>query len=89
MFRRANACLCLLIATFAASCGGSSDGSSNGDVVPGATRLGWDQTAADATELAGLHFVIYIDNARTELPDAAARARRGARRSRARPPCRR
>ena len=71
MFRRATACLCLLTATLAASCGGSSDGSSNGNVVPGSTRLAWDQTAANATELAGLHFVIYIDNVRSELPGAA------------------
>ena len=71
MLRRATACLCLLTATLAASCGGSSDGSSNGDVVPGSTRIAWDQTAANATELAGLHFVIYIDNVRSELPGAA------------------
>jgi len=64
-------CLALTAALVCASCGGSPNGSSNGDVVPGATRIGWDQTADDATELAGLHFVIYIDNTRTELPNAS------------------
>src|SRR5215217_9410964 len=70
MSRRALACLCLTV-TLSASCGGSPNGSSTGDVVPGTTRIGWEQTAEDASELAGLHFVIYIDNTRTELPNAS------------------
>jgi len=66
--------LTLLFVTLCVSCGGGSSGSGeagSGAVVPGSTRLGWDQVAADTTELASLHFVIYIDNVRKELPDAA------------------
>src|SRR5580765_8540996 len=68
------ACLALLTVSLCLSCGGGSggsdDGSSGGSVVPGVTRIGWDQVAADATQLASLHFVIYIDNTRNELPGA-------------------
>jgi glucose/arabinose dehydrogenase len=66
-------CLALLTALLCVSCGGGSDSNAggNGDVVPGTTRLGWDQVAASASEVASLHFVIYIDDVRSELPGAS------------------
>src|SRR4051794_29863514 len=71
LFPRAS--LALLVVSLCVSCGGgsgASDNGSNGGVVPGTTRLGWDQAAADTAELANLRFVIYIDNVRNELPGA-------------------
>jgi glucose/arabinose dehydrogenase len=58
----------LLVAAGAVSCGGSSGSDSN---ATGATRIGWDQQAADSAEVASLRFVMYVDGTRTELPDAS------------------
>jgi glucose/arabinose dehydrogenase len=63
---------CALAFTLVAGCGGGSrpqpDG---GGIVSGTVRIGWDQQAADAALLASLHFVVYIDGARMELPEAS------------------
>ena len=37
------------------------------DTISGTERVGWDQPAADAAELATIGYVIYVDGQRTEL----------------------
>jgi aldose sugar dehydrogenase len=70
---------CLLFAAFAGACGGGgSKPSGDGGVVNSSARIGWDQQARDAAELATLHFVMYIDGARTELPEASCSPPAGA-----------
>lgn len=54
----------------ATGCGGGSGGSSDGGVVLPSSRIGWDQQAASTSDLAALKFVIYVDDARIELPGA-------------------
>jgi glucose/arabinose dehydrogenase len=39
--------------------------------ITGNERLGWDQQAANATELATFRYALYIDGARNELADAS------------------
>jgi hypothetical protein len=57
------------------SCGGSppappSVGTPSGSqTINGTERIGWDQAAADAVELATIGYVIYVDGARTPLAD--------------------
>jgi aldose sugar dehydrogenase len=63
---------CFVAAAVAGACGGGgSNGSPDGTVVNTTARIGWDQQATDATELATLHFVMYIDGTRTELTSAS------------------
>ena len=40
-----------------------------GETITGRERLGWDQQAADAAELATFRYAIYVDGARSELAD--------------------
>ena len=47
---------------------------STGETINGTERLGWDQQAADAVELATIHYAIYVDNTRSELADASCAA---------------
>ena len=42
-----------------------------GERITGSERLGWDQQANDASELATFHYAVYVDGVRSELPDAA------------------
>jgi hypothetical protein len=56
------------------SCGGSppppSVGTPTGNqTIIGTERIGWDQAAADAVELATIGYAIYVDGARTALTD--------------------
>jgi len=57
------------------SCGGSppappSVGNPGGSqTINGTERIGWDQPAADAVELATIGYAIYVDGARTALAD--------------------
>lgn len=51
-------------------CGGSK-GSSDSSVVAASARVGWDQPAASAAELATLRFVMYVDGVRNELTGAS------------------
>ena len=37
------------------------------ETVTGSERLGWQQTAADAAEIATFHYAIYVDTVRSEL----------------------
>jgi aldose sugar dehydrogenase len=39
------------------------------ETITGAERIGWDQRAGDAVELAALSYVLYIDGVRTALTD--------------------
>jgi hypothetical protein len=48
------------------------------ETINGTERIGWDQTAANPTELAAIRFVLYVDGARTELPGAECAAISGA-----------
>ena len=41
----------------------------SGESIIGTERLGWDQRAADAAELATFHYVIYVDGVRADLAD--------------------
>lgn len=40
------------------------------ETITGAERIGWDQPAADAVELAAIGYAIYVDGVRADLPDA-------------------
>jgi glucose/arabinose dehydrogenase len=42
-----------------------------GERIIGTERLGWDELAADAADLATIRYAIYVDGARSELADAA------------------
>jgi hypothetical protein len=41
------------------------------ETINGTERLGWDQPAADAVELATIGYVVYVDGVRTELTGAS------------------
>ena len=71
ILRRLPALLVCLAAAGASNCGGGGGSNdSGGSAVSGSTRIGWDQRASDAAELASLHFVMYVDGTRNELGDA-------------------
>jgi glucose/arabinose dehydrogenase len=59
------------------ACGGGSppapvlDAPGGTQTITGTERIGWDQPAADAVELAAIRYAIYIDNTRSELSGAA------------------
>ena len=54
-----------------AGCGGSNNPPDSGgsQTIRGNERIGWDQQAASASELAGFRYAIYVDGNRGELPD--------------------
>jgi len=61
-----------------ASCGGNSkpppstsDPPATGERISGNERLGWNQAAADATELATFRYAAYVDGNRVELADVS------------------
>jgi glucose/arabinose dehydrogenase len=39
------------------------------ETITGTERIGWDQRAGDAVELAGISYVVYVDSARTPLTE--------------------
>ena len=41
------------------------------ETINGTERLGWDQPAADAVELAAIQYALYVDGSRTELAGAS------------------
>src|SRR5205085_2739004 len=58
-----------------AACGGGSPPSPNdGETITGVERLGWDQRAADAGELASFRYAVYVDEARSEASDVTCAA---------------
>src|SRR5262249_29537025 len=77
--------LCVACAISAATaCGGSSpqppvvNPPTTVETINGTERLGWDQPAADAVELAAIRYAVYVDDVRSEIasvtcaPTAAA-----------------
>src|SRR4051812_23036575 len=38
-----------------------------GERITGSERIGWDQQAADSTEVASFHYAVYVDGVRSEL----------------------
>jgi glucose/arabinose dehydrogenase len=60
-----------------ASCGGQtppappSAAPPSDNTITGNERIGWDQSATDATELASYHYAIYVDGTRSELTGAS------------------
>jgi hypothetical protein len=60
----------LVCCAICAACGGKKpDSAPPGERISGAERIGWDQQASDATELASFRYAIYVDGARNELAD--------------------
>ena len=45
-----------------------------GDSITGRERIGWDQAAADGTEVASLRYAVYVDGVRSELTGASCTA---------------
>jgi glucose/arabinose dehydrogenase len=63
-----------LVSSALVSCGGSSPPSppvvnppASNETIKGTERIGWDQPAADAVELATIRYAIYVDDVRSEL----------------------
>jgi glucose/arabinose dehydrogenase len=50
---------------------------SNSERITGNERIGWDQPAANASELASFRYAIYVDGTRSELTDVACSATAG------------
>jgi aldose sugar dehydrogenase len=67
----------LLSCAVLTACGGSDDSAPPSGQPPGGTpitgneKLGWSQTANDASDLATFHYAIYVDNVRSELASAS------------------
>ena len=51
--------------------GGTPPPASTGDRISGNERLGWNQEAADAKQLARLRYAAYVDSDRVELADVS------------------
>jgi hypothetical protein len=62
-----------------AGCGPGQDGAGSAGAQPitGTERFGWDQAAADLTELASFRFALYVDNARVQATDVTCGATAG------------
>jgi hypothetical protein len=54
-----------------AACGGSPPAPGAGETITGVERFGWDQSAADAGELASFQYAFYVDDARTDATDVS------------------
>lgn len=54
-----------------------SPGTGSGETITGRERLGWDQPAADAAELATFRYAVYVDGTRFELADVNCAATAG------------
>ena len=65
------ACLCLLSACSKSSSPTPSPGSGATETITGRERIGWDQPATNAEELAALRYAIYVDGARSELTEVS------------------
>ena len=72
------------LSIFCCACGGSNPptpsppGSGGGESITGRERIGWDQTAASASDLATLRYAIYVDNVRSVVADVNCGATSGA-----------
>jgi glucose/arabinose dehydrogenase len=77
--RMRDLCLGVLLTLVAvAGCGGSAapptpgpPGSGGGESITGRERIGWDQQASDAAELATFQYAIYADSARSVLAEVS------------------
>jgi len=73
----------VLITIFAAACGSGkpsspSTGTDGGPVsITGRERIGWDQPATDAGELASLRYAIYVDGGRSEVAGVSCGSSQG------------
>lgn len=75
----------ILVAVFAAACGSStppppstgSGGGGGAQSITGNERIGWDQPAADVSELATFGYAIYVDDSRNELTDTSCASTAG------------
>ena len=77
--RRQQAIATIISCVVLTACSGGNDppseGSGGGTEISGSERLGWDQRAASQTDLASLHFFIYVDGAnRQEIASASCEA---------------
>ncbi len=63
--------LASLAAAALAACGGTGNGSDGGTAADPSSRIGWDQQADTAAEIATFRFVMYADGVRRELPGAS------------------
>lgn len=67
--------LAVALCIFSCACGSSNQptssppGSGGGESITGRERIGWDQTAASASDLATLRYAIYVDNVRSVVAD--------------------
>jgi glucose/arabinose dehydrogenase len=68
----------ILITLFAVACGSKTPpppstgpGTGTAESITGRERIGWDQQAGDATELATFRYAIYVDGVRSEVADAS------------------
>jgi hypothetical protein len=55
----------------------SPDPPPTGQPITGKERLGWDQPAANVSELSSLNFAIYVDGTRSVLPGVSCTASAG------------
>jgi hypothetical protein len=70
MWRALVVCTCLAIA----ACGESRPGGGPSppvQIITGAERIGWDQPASTAADLAALRYLLYVDDDAHELTDVA------------------
>ncbi len=74
----------VLLTLFAAACGSSTPappatgGAGGTESITGRERIGWDQPAADAADLADMTYAVYVDNARNTLGDVSCTPNAGA-----------
>lgn len=57
-----------------AACGGSPPVADGTETITGVERFGWDQSAADAGELASFRYALYVDGARGEASEVSCTA---------------
>jgi hypothetical protein len=55
----------------AAACGGGSSPAPGAEVLTGSERLGWDEPASDAGDLASFRYAWYVDGARVEATEVS------------------
>jgi len=74
----------ILVTLLAIACGSSPQpapspgpGTGTGESITGRERIGWDQAASDARELATFRYVIYVDGSRSDIADASCGASAG------------
>jgi hypothetical protein len=61
----------LALSALLVACNRSPTTPTEGEIITGAERFGWDQPAADAGELATFRYAFYVDDTRTEAADVS------------------